>query len=194
VVHAAGLFADALVDGITPADLSRVWAPKVAGAWRLHEATEHADLDWFVLFSSAAALLGSPGQAVDWPGAAAIRAAGPERRRALIDQRARSEEIRRQVGEDPHIVFEHSGRASGSARTACGCSAGRDPHLVPAAPVALTARSARAVAAFGPAAPFALAVLTAPSSRRARSAISSSNRLSGSASASPNRPCSWRSR
>jgi phthiocerol/phenolphthiocerol synthesis type-I polyketide synthase D len=63
IVHAAGMFADALVDGITPADLSRVWAPKVAGAWRLHEAAEHADLDWFVLFSSAAALLGSPGQA-----------------------------------------------------------------------------------------------------------------------------------
>jgi len=64
IVHAAGVFADALVDGIMPADLSRVWAPKVAGAWRLHEAAEDADLDWFVLFSSAAALLGSPGQAV----------------------------------------------------------------------------------------------------------------------------------
>jgi phthiocerol/phenolphthiocerol synthesis type-I polyketide synthase D len=63
IVHAAGVFADALLGDVTPGDFSRVWGPKVAGAWRLHEATEHVDLDWFVLFSSAAALLGSPGQA-----------------------------------------------------------------------------------------------------------------------------------
>jgi phthiocerol/phenolphthiocerol synthesis type-I polyketide synthase D len=72
IVHAAGVFADALVGDVTPGDLSRVWAPKVAGARRLHEALENhgalesaggAELDWFVLFSSAAALLGSPGQA-----------------------------------------------------------------------------------------------------------------------------------
>jgi phthiocerol/phenolphthiocerol synthesis type-I polyketide synthase D len=39
-----------------------VWLPKAHGAWRLHEAAEGIGLDWFVLFSSAAALLGSPGQ------------------------------------------------------------------------------------------------------------------------------------
>ena len=63
VVHAAGVFRDALAGDVTEAGLRAVWAPKVAGAWRLHEATAGADLDWFVLFSSAAALLGSPGQA-----------------------------------------------------------------------------------------------------------------------------------
>ncbi|MGE5286674.1 MAG: SDR family NAD(P)-dependent oxidoreductase [Micromonosporaceae bacterium] len=63
VVHAAGVFADALVGDVTAEDLARVWAPKAAGAWSLHEATEDENLDWFVLFSSAAALLGSPGQA-----------------------------------------------------------------------------------------------------------------------------------
>jgi len=66
IVHAAGVFADAMVGDVTPEDLGRVWAPKAVGAWRLHEATAGAagaDLDWFVLFSSAAALLGSPGQA-----------------------------------------------------------------------------------------------------------------------------------
>src|SRR5260370_11909311 len=72
IVQAAGVFADALVGDITPGDLSRVWAPKVAGACRLHEALRNhapvespggAELDWFVLFSSAAALIGSPGQA-----------------------------------------------------------------------------------------------------------------------------------
>ena len=38
------------------------WAPKVYGAWHLHHATATQPLDWFCSFSSAAALLGSPGQ------------------------------------------------------------------------------------------------------------------------------------
>jgi polyketide synthase 5 len=36
--------------------------PKVYGAWNLHEATADQPLDWFCSFSSAAALVGSPGQ------------------------------------------------------------------------------------------------------------------------------------
>jgi acyl carrier protein len=39
-----------------------VLAAKVLGAWHLHELTADAALDHFVLFSSAASLLGSPGQ------------------------------------------------------------------------------------------------------------------------------------
>jgi 3-oxoacyl-(acyl-carrier-protein) synthase len=62
IVHAAGVFADALAGDVTAGDLFRVWLPKAHGAWRLHEAAEGIGLDWFVLFSSAAALLGSPGQ------------------------------------------------------------------------------------------------------------------------------------
>jgi acyl transferase domain-containing protein/thioesterase domain-containing protein/acyl carrier protein len=65
VVHAAGVRHDRLVADLAPADLSRVWTPKVAGAWRLHAAVAAAgvELDWWVSFSSAAGLLGSPGQA-----------------------------------------------------------------------------------------------------------------------------------
>ena len=37
-------------------------APKVQGAWHLHNLTQNQPLDFFILFSSAAALLGSPGQ------------------------------------------------------------------------------------------------------------------------------------
>jgi phthiocerol/phenolphthiocerol synthesis type-I polyketide synthase D len=62
VVHAAGGIADRLVTAIGPEDLRTVWEPKVTGAWRLHEATEAEPLDWWVGYSSAAALLGSPGQ------------------------------------------------------------------------------------------------------------------------------------
>ena len=40
----------------------RVFHPKVTGSWRLHTTTAHLDLDWWVTFSSAASLLGSPGQ------------------------------------------------------------------------------------------------------------------------------------
>ncbi|MBT2235001.1 type I polyketide synthase [Nonomuraea sp. NEAU-A123] len=63
VVHAAGVLDDRLIADLDPGSLQRVWAAKVDGALHLHQATEHLDLDWWVAFSSAAALLGSPGQA-----------------------------------------------------------------------------------------------------------------------------------
>ncbi|MDN3355700.1 type I polyketide synthase [Actinomadura sp. DC4] len=63
VVHAAGLLDDAVITSQTPEGLARVWAVKAAGAANLHAATEHLPLGMFVLFSSAASLLGSPGQA-----------------------------------------------------------------------------------------------------------------------------------
>ncbi|MEU8361303.1 SDR family NAD(P)-dependent oxidoreductase [Nonomuraea sp. NPDC048882] len=63
VIHAAGVLDDRLVSDLDPESLERVWAAKVDGALRLHEATAALDLDWWVAFSSAAGLLGSPGQA-----------------------------------------------------------------------------------------------------------------------------------
>ncbi|WP_246053313.1 type I polyketide synthase [Actinocorallia herbida] len=61
VVHGAAAMADRLFAEVGPEDLHRVWTAKVAGAWRLHEAVPE-DLDFFLMHSSAAALLGSPGQ------------------------------------------------------------------------------------------------------------------------------------
>ncbi|OBK15485.1 sulfolipid-1 biosynthesis phthioceranic/hydroxyphthioceranic acid synthase, partial [Mycobacterium asiaticum] len=62
VLHAAAVVEDATLPNITDELIQRDWAPKVAGAWHLHEAVTGQPLDWFCSFSSAAALVGSPGQ------------------------------------------------------------------------------------------------------------------------------------
>ncbi|WP_031498215.1 type I polyketide synthase [Streptomyces bicolor] len=63
VFHLAGVVADGVVDGMTPQRVASVLAPKADGAWHLHEATGGLDLSAFVLYSSAAGVLGRPGQA-----------------------------------------------------------------------------------------------------------------------------------
>jgi acyl transferase domain-containing protein/acyl-CoA synthetase (AMP-forming)/AMP-acid ligase II/NADPH:quinone reductase-like Zn-dependent oxidoreductase/acyl carrier protein len=63
VVHAAGVLDDALVFNLDRARVANVLRPKVDGAWHLDRLTRGTALDWFVLFSSAAAMIGSPGQA-----------------------------------------------------------------------------------------------------------------------------------
>ncbi len=62
VLHAAAVVEDATLANITDELIERDWAPKVYGAWNLHTATADQPLDWFCSFSSAAALVGSPGQ------------------------------------------------------------------------------------------------------------------------------------
>ena len=62
VLHAAGLVdVGGVVERLDERQLRDVMAPKVEGAWNLHALTRDADLDFFVLFSSAASILGSPG-------------------------------------------------------------------------------------------------------------------------------------
>ncbi|WP_410611760.1 SDR family NAD(P)-dependent oxidoreductase [Amycolatopsis sp. lyj-109] len=63
VLHAAGVLADGAAISLDGDALEAVWRPKAQGAWRLHEATAGHDLDWWLVYSSAAALFGSPGQA-----------------------------------------------------------------------------------------------------------------------------------
>ncbi|MFF8731642.1 SDR family NAD(P)-dependent oxidoreductase [Streptomyces sp. NPDC015171] len=62
VFHLAGTLDDGLVDTMTATRLAAVLAPKADGAWYLHEATRDLGLAAFVLYSSAAGVLGRPGQ------------------------------------------------------------------------------------------------------------------------------------
>lgn len=61
-LHLAAVVEDATLSNMSDALIERDWAPKVYGAWNLHNATAGQPLDWFCSFSSAAALVGSPGQ------------------------------------------------------------------------------------------------------------------------------------
>ena len=62
VVHSAGVLEDGALLRQEWAGFARVLAPKVDGAWLLHALTRDRPLDFFVLYSSVASLLGSPGQ------------------------------------------------------------------------------------------------------------------------------------
>ncbi|WP_410595964.1 type I polyketide synthase [Amycolatopsis sp. lyj-23] len=63
VIHTAGVLADGVVSELTPEQLETAQRPKAAAARLLDELTRDADLAAFVLFSSAAGVLGNPGQA-----------------------------------------------------------------------------------------------------------------------------------
>jgi len=63
ILHAAGVLDDHSLLEQDADSLATVLRPKWRGAWNLHTLTRGEKLDFFVLFSSAAALLGSQGQA-----------------------------------------------------------------------------------------------------------------------------------
>ncbi|NEO04111.1 MULTISPECIES: type I polyketide synthase [unclassified Moorena] len=62
VIHAPGILSDGVLQNQTWQSFAKVMAPKVQGSWHLHKLTQHQPLDFFVLFSSTASLLGSTGQ------------------------------------------------------------------------------------------------------------------------------------
>jgi myxalamid-type polyketide synthase MxaB len=62
IVHAAGVIDDGMLAQQTWERFEAVLAPKVLGAWNLHERTRSSSLDFFVMFSSMVSVLGGPGQ------------------------------------------------------------------------------------------------------------------------------------
>ena len=63
IVHAAGAIDDGVIEGQSWQKFVNAMKSKVQGSWNLHQLTQSDALDFFVLFSSAASMLGSPGQA-----------------------------------------------------------------------------------------------------------------------------------
>ena len=62
IIHSAGLLDDSTISRLDREKFYRVLKPKVQGTWHLHQLTLNHSLDFFVCFSSAVSILGSPGQ------------------------------------------------------------------------------------------------------------------------------------
>lgn len=62
VFHLAGVLDDGVLGAMDAKRFEEVLAPKADAAWHLHEATADLELSAFVLYSSAAGVLGRPGQ------------------------------------------------------------------------------------------------------------------------------------
>uniref|UniRef100_UPI00286E4D73 SDR family NAD(P)-dependent oxidoreductase n=1 Tax=Paenibacillus glufosinatiresistens TaxID=3070657 RepID=UPI00286E4D73 len=63
IVHAAAVLSDGLLANLDWSQFSDVLRPKTAAAWNLDRLSRDKDLDFFIMYSSAASALGSPGQA-----------------------------------------------------------------------------------------------------------------------------------
>ncbi|MBI1248546.1 aminotransferase class I/II-fold pyridoxal phosphate-dependent enzyme [bacterium] len=63
IFHAAGVLDDATLPQQSWKRFEKVMSAKVDGSWCLHQLTRELPLDYFVCFSSIAAMIGSPGQA-----------------------------------------------------------------------------------------------------------------------------------
>ncbi|MFD8719844.1 SDR family NAD(P)-dependent oxidoreductase [Streptomyces sp. NPDC059629] len=81
IAHCAGVLHDGVITDLEPADIDTVLRPKALGARNIEAAIADHDLDWWVIYSSAAALLGSPGQSA-YAAANAWLDAVAQRRRA----------------------------------------------------------------------------------------------------------------
>jgi acyl transferase domain-containing protein/SAM-dependent methyltransferase/acyl carrier protein len=62
IIHSAVALDDGVLLLQSPARLRTVMVAKMDGSWNLHDLTRDRPLDFFVLFSSLASVLGSPGQ------------------------------------------------------------------------------------------------------------------------------------
>lgn len=63
IIHSAVVLDDGILLQLNWSQFEKAMAPKVAGTWHLHSLTRDIPLDFFVLFSSGASILGSAGAA-----------------------------------------------------------------------------------------------------------------------------------
>ncbi|MGW5185753.1 SDR family NAD(P)-dependent oxidoreductase [Streptomyces cyaneofuscatus] len=84
IVHAAGVLRDAYIFTKDTSDLRTVLAPKADGVLHLDAASRDLTLDFFVTFSSVAAVFGSAGQS-DYAAANAFLDAFAHHRQALVE-------------------------------------------------------------------------------------------------------------
>jgi phthiocerol/phenolphthiocerol synthesis type-I polyketide synthase C len=119
IVHAAGRLEDAFVVNLTKEQTRKVIAPKAVGAWALHRVSEDLPLDFFVLFSSGTAVLGSPGQA--------HYAAGNAFMNALAQQRRQASKTALSIGWGPWAEIGMAARANEESRSIVVDQAGSIP-------------------------------------------------------------------
>ncbi|TMC24511.1 MAG: SDR family NAD(P)-dependent oxidoreductase, partial [Chloroflexi bacterium] len=83
IIHAAGVLRDSLLRNKTPEQVQAVLAPKVMGVEYLDKASQQIPLDFFILCSSLASVLGNMGQA-DYAAANAYLDAFAHQRQAQV--------------------------------------------------------------------------------------------------------------
>ncbi|MGX6744344.1 type I polyketide synthase [Streptomyces xantholiticus] len=157
VVHTAGVLDDGVVESLSPAHVDRVMRPKVDAAWHLHELTADADLSAFVLFSSMAALMGSPGQANYAAANAALDALAISRRAAGLPATSLAWGVwsdatgmAAQLGEAELARLERMGMGALTAETGLGLfDQSLDVDAAVVAPVLLETAALRAQARAG---------------------------------------------
>lgn len=62
IIFAAGILDDGAFDNLSKQQFQNVIQLKANGAWNLHQLFQNNELDFFALYSSAAGIVGSPGQ------------------------------------------------------------------------------------------------------------------------------------
>ncbi|KAK4038649.1 polyketide synthase [Parachaetomium inaequale] len=150
VIHAAMVLRDGLLENMSHEDYQQVLRPKVRGAANMHKvlAAAHVRLDYFVVLSSAAGILGSRGQgayaaantfldslmqfraSLGLPGTAldltAVTGAG-----YLAEHETRQQDIMRNFGNETVSEDEVLALLSAAVRGRCGpqCLTGMKLHL-----------------------------------------------------------------
>ncbi|WP_060893423.1 hybrid non-ribosomal peptide synthetase/type I polyketide synthase [Streptomyces europaeiscabiei] len=142
VWHLAGVLDDGLLTDQTPERLERVWAPKARAAWWLHELTADRPLTSFVVFSSAAGVLGSAGQSAYAAANAFADAVVLERHRRGLPALSLSWGLWEQDGTG---LTAHLGRAELARMRRQGVTALTGPQALGALDAALTSRRAHLV-------------------------------------------------